>query len=169
MSRTPSQTVSARSNSTTTTSRPLRAAGTSLSNLYTLKKGPLDHIYINPTVTREGQRILAEKLYREIDAENTLHTAFVNRPQPLRGKDRAQDNAKIFNDFCVAFIDSSKETKEKVTSVISQAQNRLDELEEVRRHLAEIERQTYRFEMNLPNPYADEENDKKSDEESDSD
>ena len=128
-------------------------AGTSLSNLYTRKKGKLDYIYVNPNVTREGQRALAEKLYSEIDTEKKLNRMFATRPQLQWAKERSGDQAKAFNDFCVEFIDTSKQTKDNVTDVIVQAQDRIDQLEDIRKHLVEVERQTYRFEMNLPDPY----------------
>ena len=48
------------------------------------------------------------------------------------------------------FIDSSKDTKDRVSDVLARASERLKELEDARAHLEEIERRTYRFEMNLP-------------------
>lgn len=126
--------------------------GTPLSNYKAKNTFPLDHIYVNPTVTREGQRELATKLHSEIDSEKELSHAFIHRPQPPKAKDRVEDQAKIFNDFCVQFIDSSKDTKEKVTNVLLEAQNRLSDLEDIRSHLEEVERATYRFEMGLPEP-----------------
>lgn len=142
-----------RSTGTVTNSKLILMAGASLTNLRTLRKGPLDHIYVNPTVTREGQRKLAEKLYNEIESETQLDEQFKSREKPKRIKDKEEDNAKIFNDFCVAFIETSKETKDNVTNAISQAQDRLTQLDDLRNSLIEIERRNYRFEMNLPNPY----------------
>ena len=141
-----------RSTGTVTNSKLILMAGASLTNLRTLRKGPLDHIYVNPTVTREGQRKLAEKLYNEIESETQLDEQFKSREKPKRIKDKEEDNAKIFNDFCVAFIETSKETKDNVTNAISQAQDRLTQLDDLRNSLIEIERRNYRFEMNLPNP-----------------
>ncbi|KAK8894583.1 hypothetical protein M9Y10_023019 [Tritrichomonas musculus] len=143
----------ARSATSVTKSKTIRMAGASLTNLRSLRKGPLDHIYINPIVTREGQRKLAEKLYHEIDSEVQLDEEFKNREKPKRIKDNEEDHAKIFNDFCIAFIDASKETKDNVTNAISQAQDRLTQLDDIKNSLTEIERRNYRFEMNLPNPF----------------
>lgn len=157
----------ARSSSAIANSKPILLAGASLTNLRTLRKGPLDHFYINPTVTREGQRKLAEKLYHEIDSETQLDEQFKTREKPKRIKDKEEDNAKIFNDFCVAFIDSSKETKDNVTNAISQAQDRLTQLDDLRNSLIEIERRNYRFEMNLPNPYESDDDEKLEEEEED--
>ena len=119
-------------------------------NVPNRKKGPLDHIYVNPNVTREAQRDLAAKLHSEISAEKDLDDLFRNRSHPSKASDRSEDSAKIFNDFCVQFIDSSKDTKDRVSDVLARASDRLRELEEAKAHLEEVERRTYRFEMNLP-------------------
>lgn len=142
----------ARSTSSAAKTKPILMAGASLTNLHSLRKGPLDHFYINPTVTREGQKKLAEKLHHEIESEAQLDEEFKTREKPKRIKDKEEDHAKIFNDFCIAFIDSSKEIKDNVTNAISQAQDRLTQLDDLRNSLVEIERRNYRFEMNLPNP-----------------
>ena len=138
-----------------------------ISNLYKVKRSPVDRIYVNPSVTREGQRKLATKLYAEIADEATLEENFKKREIPVRNKDPAQDNAKIFNDFCVDFIDKSKGTKENVLNVINDASDRISALEETKRHLVEVERMTYRFEMNLPDPLTN--NEKHEDEEDEED
>jgi hypothetical protein len=113
-------------------------------------KGPLDHIYVNPNVTRAAQRELAVKLHQEIATEAELDRAFRTREMPDKNRNKEGDQARIFNEFCVAFIEASKATREHVTGVLDEANNRLKDLEEVRAKLEEVERRTYRFEMDLP-------------------
>lgn len=113
-------------------------------------RGPLDHIYVNPNVTRAAQRELAVKLHAEIATDAELDRAFRTRPMPAKGKQRQEDQARIFNEFCVAFIEASKQTKEQVAVVLDEANARLRQLEDVRLRLEDVERRTYRFEMDLP-------------------
>jgi hypothetical protein len=105
---------------------------------------------VNPNVTGAAQRQLAAKLHGEIALEQELDHAFRTRPSPTSPKEKKEDNARIFNEFCVAFIDQSKGTKEHVTEVMNQAGDRLKELNETHDHLEEVERRTYQFEMRLP-------------------
>lgn len=108
----------------------------------------------NPTVTREGREVLSVKLHSEIDTEKELDKSFRSRQKPVRASERGEDSAKIFNDFCVDFIARSKDEKDHVNSVLYDTQTRASELASIRQHLEELERQTYRFEMCLPNPEA---------------
>jgi hypothetical protein len=122
-------------------------------------KGPLDHIHINPNVTRTAQRELAAKLHAEIATDAELDRAFRRRPMPVKSKDRHEDQARIFNEFCVAFIEASKQTKEQVANVLDEANTRLRQLDDVRLRLEDVERRTYRFEMDLPDESQSLEND----------
>jgi hypothetical protein len=115
-----------------------------------IQKCPLDHIYINPNVTRAAQRRLAAKLHSEISTEAELDRAFRTRQIPVRDKEHQGDQARVFNEFCVAFIEASKEQKDQVVQVLEDANARFQELQEVRARLEEVERRTYRFEMDLP-------------------
>jgi len=140
------------------------------------QKGPLDHLYINPNVTRPAQRELAKKLHAEIATEKELDKAFKNRPAPTRpiqckpaakrpgdaaaekDGDKAakkpevvvEDNAKIFNDFCKKFLETCDSTKERVTQVLDDEHTRITELGDLQVRLEEIERHNYQFEMDLP-------------------
>ena len=123
-------------------------SGTQLSNYHAVNKFAINNIYVNPNVTREGQQELSDKLHHEISAEDELTESFLNREKPTKNKE--QDNAKIFNDFCVQFIESSTGTKEGVSNTLNDVHSRLEELESLRSHLEEVERESYRFEMHLP-------------------
>jgi hypothetical protein len=105
---------------------------------------------VNPNVTRAAQRELAKKLHAEVALEKDLDRAFLTRPPPTSNRDQVQDNAKIFNDFCIEFIETSKVTKEHVVQVLDDAHARMTELDELQARLEEVERRNYQFEMNLP-------------------
>lgn len=128
----------------------VRFAGTALSNLYFRNTFATNQIYTNPNVTKEGQENLSNKLHSEIETEEKLTDLFKTRPRSLPPKERKEDSAKIFNDFCVEFIEASKTTREDVQNTLNDAHNRLIDLEDLRQHLEEVERRAYRFEMNLP-------------------
>lgn len=129
--------------------RDVKFNGSELSNLIPKNQYATNKIYINPDVTKRGQEILSEKLHNEIEKEDELTKAFLSRERHQK-KDPSNDNAKIFNDFCVDFIEKSDTTRDGVTGSIDQVQERLNRLEEMRAHLEEVERRAYRFEMNLP-------------------
>lgn len=129
--------------------REVKFNGSELSNYVPRNQYATNNIYINPDVTKEGQEKLSQKLHSEIEKEEELTQAFLTRERHHK-KDPANDNAKIFNDFCVDFIDKATTTREDVSMSINQVQDRLARLEEMRAHLEEIERRSYRFEMNLP-------------------
>ena len=131
------------------------SANTSFSNLNRTRKGRLDYIYVNPTVTQRGQHDLAQKLQKEIELEAELDKSFRSRQTPVRSMDKNDDSVKEFNDFCIKFMDSSKETKENVSNVLNNMDSRITEMESIQKHLEEIERQYYRFEMGLPEPTGD--------------
>ena len=108
-------------------------------------------LYVNPKVTKPAQLELAENLKAAVEMEAQLTEDFKKRP----GRDRSastKDDAKIFNDFCVGFINDSKNTRDKVSASISDANRRLKELNDLCSHLEEMQRINYRFEMNLPDP-----------------
>lgn len=122
--------------------------GSELSNFVPRNQYMTNKIYINPDVSKEGQEILSQKLHSEIEKEEELTKSFLSRER--HKKDPTNDNAKIFNDFCVDFIDKSTATRDDVSNSINQVQERLSRLEQMKAHLEEIERRSYRFEMNLP-------------------
>ena len=128
--------------------REVNFTGSALSNYHAVNKFAIDNIYVNPNVTREGQEELSSKLHHEISAEEELTKSFLSREKPVKNKEN--DSAKIFNDFCVSFIESSGSTKDGVTNTLNDVHSRLEELEALRSHLEEVERESYRFEMNLP-------------------
>jgi hypothetical protein len=128
--------------------REIRFTGTELSNYTPVNKFSLDTIYTNPNVTREGQQTLSDNLQNSMSLEETLNHSFETREK--RVQDKETDGAKIFNDFCVDFIDKSAGTKEGITNTIDDVSVRLAELQKLKAHLEEVERQSYRFEMNLP-------------------
>jgi hypothetical protein len=105
---------------------------------------------VNPNVTRAAQRELAKNLHAEVAVEKDLDRAFRIRPAPTLNRDQIQDNAKIFNDFCIEFIEASKVTKEHVAQVLDDARARMTELDELQARLEEVERHNYQFEMDLP-------------------
>lgn len=138
----------------TTTRKSTITTGRSLSNYTgTARRGPLNSIHVNPRVTREGQRELAARLHAEIASDRELEESFRRRPVSVKARDDSLNSARIFNDFCVSFIDQSKDTKDRVVGALSEANHRLKQLEQAREHLEEIERRNYRFEMDLPEEY----------------
>ena len=119
----------------------------------TSRRSALDSINFNPRVTREGQRELAARLHAEIASDKELEEAFRRRPVAPKVRDDSLNSAKIFNDFCVSFIEGSKDTKDRVAGALAEANHRLKQLEKAQEHLEEIERRQYRFEMDLPEEY----------------
>ena len=128
--------------------RDIKFTGSELSNYSPCNKFTFDSIYTNPNVTRDGQQILSDKLQSEISAEETLTRSFETREK--RVKNQEEDGAKIFNDFCVEFIGKSAEAIGGVVNTINEVDARLTELQQLKEHLEEVERQSYRFQMNLP-------------------
>jgi len=124
--------------------------GTPMSNYRARTRFAIDSIYTNPEVTKEGQDNLALKLHNEIDHEKELTTMFRNRAALKQKRETSSDGAKAFNDFCIDFLETSKKTKESVSGTLEDAQKRYETLKEVYCHLEDVERETYRFEMNLP-------------------
>ena len=135
-------------NSSQRSSSTLRNTGKQILQRNTLN---ITKLYVNPNVTKSAQLELAEKLKEEVELETKLTEEYKKRP----GRDRSAstiDEAKIFNDFCVGFINESKDTRDKVSDSISDATRRLKELSDLCSHLEEMQRVNYRFEMNLPEP-----------------
>ena len=124
--------------------------GSRLSNYRPKTRYAVDSIYTNPEVTLEGQQNLSEKLHNEISKEKELLEIFKKRQPNKKKVSSNPEGAKVFNDYCISFLENSKYTKENVLNTIDDAEKRIFFLKDLHSHLEEVERNTYRFEMNLP-------------------
>lgn len=128
----------------------IRFNGTRLSNLKYFNTFATETIYVNPKVTKEGQRKLADQLINEIEQEKILNSSFRDKAITKKEINIPDKGARAFSEFCEEFLERSKETRDNLATSISDSHVRLLDLSTFRKHLEEVERASYRFEMNLP-------------------
>ena len=99
--------------------------------------------------TREGQAILAQKLMDTLDGVLTSEAAFQERDPPKRVT--SDDDARtLYHDFCESFCDKAEANKQTFQRLTANSKSARSLLRTMREDLEELERRSYRIEMNLP-------------------
>lgn len=101
--------------------------------------------------TRDGQQRLSELLTSTLKGVNEQEDAFRARSRTDRVSS-LNDERTVFHNFCAEFCANATNKRETINDLLQSSSATHNELLKLRQKLDEMERASYRFEMELPDP-----------------
>ena len=101
--------------------------------------------------TRRGQTLLAHRLMDTLKSVSQDEEQFSARDAPTRVMSDADARA-VYHEFCEEFCEKAGDNRRTLHRLTSNSKSARELLGQMRKDLEELERRSYRIEMDLPDP-----------------